>query len=151
VRMIVQAAAVVAIAVSGARLASTVALGDSAGLATPSVVQAQGIKPYKASCVNTSFSGFVLKVRPLKCIMASSPNSSFAQASNLTGLRWKSWGSSRAIASGYEQGFHLPLAHTPATVVLTQPAYVEELGIYVYKHFRVTTRYGMLSGTVNAG
>jgi hypothetical protein len=36
-------------------------------------------------------------------------------------------------------------------VVLTRPAFVEELGIYIYKHFRITTRYGTLSGTVKAG
>jgi hypothetical protein len=57
----------------------------------------------------------------------------------------------RAVASGYELGFHLPYSHIRARVVLTRPAFTEELGIYIYKHFRITTRYGTLSGTINAG
>jgi hypothetical protein len=56
-------------------------------------------------------------------------------------------GGSRAVGSGYEGGSHLPLSHIPVVVVLTLPTYVEELDIYVYKHFRATSRYGTLSGT----
>jgi hypothetical protein len=106
---------------------------------------------HKASCINRSFTAFVLRVRPGKCIMASSPSAPFARAANLSGLRWRSWGGLRAVASGYELGFHLPYSHIRARVVLTRPTFVEELGIYIYKHFRITTRYGTLSGTVNAG
>jgi hypothetical protein len=112
---------------------------------------AQAIRPYKASCINRSFTGFVLLARPTKCIMAASPSAPFARAANLSGLRWRSWGRARAVASGYELGFHRPLAHIPATVVLTRPAFVEELNIYVYKHFRVTTKFGTLAGTIQAG
>jgi hypothetical protein len=109
------------------------------------------VAPHKATCVRSRFSGFVLRVRPAKCIMASSPRPSFAEAANLTGLRWKSWGGARAVATGYERGFHLPYDHIRVTVVLTRPAFVEELGIYAYKHFRVTSRFGTHSGTISAG
>jgi hypothetical protein len=123
--------------------AALVSAGTTAGAHT--------LKPYKASCINRSFTAFVLVVRPARCIMASSPSAPFARAANLAGLRWRTWRGTRAIATGYELSFHRPLAHIPATVVLTRPAFVEELGIYVCKHFRVTTRYGTLSGTINAG
>jgi hypothetical protein len=55
------------------------------------------------------------------------------------------------VATGYELGFHLPYAHIRVAVVLTRPAFVEELGIYAYKHFRVTSRFGTVSGTINSG
>jgi len=111
----------------------------------------ESIKPHKASCINRAFTAFVLKVRPVQCIMAASPQAPFGRAANLAQLRWKTWGGARAVASGYELGFHLPYAHIPAVVTLTQPTFVEELGIYVYKRFRVTSRYGTLSGTIQAG
>ena len=109
------------------------------------------VRPHKASCINRSFTAFVLRVRPTRCIMASSPQAPFGKAANLSGLRWRSWRHLRAVATGYELGFHLPYAHIRARVVLTRPAFVEELGIYIYKHFRITTRYGTLSGTIQAG
>ena len=111
----------------------------------------QSVKPHKASCVNKAFTAFVLKVRPVQCIMAASTQAPFARAANLASLRWKTWGGTRAVASGYELGFHLPYSHIPATVILDRPAFVEELNIYIYKHFRVTTRYGTLTGTIQAG
>ena len=83
--------------------------------------------------------------------MASSPRPSFAEAANLAGLRWKSWGGARAVATGYELGFHLPYAHIRVTVVLTRPAFIKKRGVYAYKHFRVTSRFGTLSGTIKAG
>jgi hypothetical protein len=46
---------------------------------------------------------------------------------------------------------HLPSTHIPVAVVLTQAAFVEELNVYVYKHFRITSRYGTHSGTIQAG
>jgi hypothetical protein len=111
----------------------------------------QAAKPHKASCINQAFTAFVLRVRPAKCIMAPSPSASFSEAANLSGLRWSSWGSRRAVATGIERGFHLPLSRIRARVVLSRATYVEELDIYVYKHFRVTSRYGTLSGTIQAG
>jgi hypothetical protein len=90
-------------------------------------------------------------MRPGKCIMASSPRASFGKAANLSGLRWSSWRHLRAVATGYDLGFHLPYSRIRVKVVLTRPAFVEELGIYIYKHFRITSRYGTLSGTVIAG
>jgi hypothetical protein len=111
----------------------------------------QAIRPHKASCINRSFTGFVLKARPAACVMAASPNAPFARAANLSGIRWTSWGGLRAVGGGYELGFHLPYSHIRARIVLTRPAFVEELRIYVHKHFRVTSRYGTLSGTVQAG
>jgi hypothetical protein len=127
------------------------ALAAGAIMTAGATARPEALKPYKASCINRSFTAFVLLVRPARCIMASSPSAPFARAANLAGLRWRSWRGPRAIATGYELGFHRPLAHIPATVILTRPAFVEELGIYVYKHFRVTTKYGTLSGTINAG
>jgi hypothetical protein len=109
------------------------------------------VRPHKASCINQRLTAFVLVVRPAKCIVASSPSASFSQAANLTAIRWSSWGGMRAVGRGYELGFHLPYSHIPVRVELTRPTFVEELGIYVYKHFRVTSRYGTLSGTVQAG
>ena len=103
-------------------------------------------KPYKAACMDKG-----LKVRPTSCLMAPSRDASFAEMANLAGLRWSSWGGSRAVGSGYELGMHLPFTHIPVQVVLTKPAFVEELGIHVYKHFRVTSRYGTLEGTIQAG
>jgi hypothetical protein len=123
----------------------------SAAICVATAGAGQSIKPHKASCINRAFTAFVLKVRPVECIMAASPRAPFARAANLVQLRWKTWSGARAVASGYELGFHLPYARTPAVVTLTQPTCVEELGIYVYKHFRVTSRYGTLSGTIQAG
>jgi hypothetical protein len=100
---------------------------------------------FKASCIYQA-----LSVRPKSCFMAASPNASNAETSNLAGLRWSTWGGSRAVGHGYERGMHLPFAHIPVTVVFTRPAYVEEIGVYVYKHFRVTSRYGTTSGTIQA-
>jgi hypothetical protein len=130
---------------------AVIAIFISAAICVSAAGAGQSIKPHKASCINRAFTAFVLKVRPAQCIMASSPQAPFARAANLTELRWKSWGGARAVASGYERGFHLPYAHVPAVAVLTRPSYVEELGIYVYKRFRVTSRYGTLSGTIQAG
>jgi hypothetical protein len=110
------------------------------------------VAPHKAMCVSFGrLRGFVLRVRPAKCIMASSPIPSFAEAVNLTGLRWKSWGGARAVATGYSRGFHLPLAHIRVTVVLTRPVFIRKLGVYEYRQFRVTSRFGTLSRTINAG
>ena len=111
----------------------------------------QAVQVHKASCINRSFTGFVLRVRPGKCVMAASPNAPFGRAANLSGLRWRSWGGRRAVGNGYELGFHLPYSHIRARVVLTRPSFVEELGSYIYKHFRITSRYGTLSGTIRAG
>jgi hypothetical protein len=123
----------------------------SAIISVSTTTAAPVVSPHKAACINRSFTGFVLRARPGKCVMASSPNAPFARAANLSELRWRSWRHLRAVASGYELGFHRPYSHIRATVVLTRPAFVEELGIYIYKHFRITTRYGTLSGTVKAG
>jgi len=129
----------------------------AAGIAACGILSAsaagatEAVRPYKASCIDNSFSRFVLRVRPTKCIMASSPSAPYGRAANLAALRWKSWGGSTAVASGFELGFHLPYAHIPAVVTLTRPAFVEELNIYIYKHFRVRTRYGTLSGSIQAG
>jgi len=109
------------------------------------------VRPHKAACINRSFTTFVLRVRPGKCIIAASPRAPFAKAANLSALRWRSWRHRRALATGYDLGFHLPYSHVRVTVLLTRPAFVEELGIYIYKHFRITSRYGTLSGTVDAG
>jgi hypothetical protein len=128
---------------------ATIVLGAAICLTAASA--AQSVRPHKASCINRAFTGFVLRVRPASCIMASSPSAPYARAANLAGLRWKSWGGTRAVASGYELGFHLPYAHIPVVAVLTRPTFVEELNIYVYKRFRVTSRYGTLTGTINAG
>jgi hypothetical protein len=127
------------------------AIAISAAICVSAAGAGRSIKPHKASCINKAFTAFVLKVRPLQCILAASPQAPFARGANLTGLRWKAWGGLRAVASGYELGFHLPYAHIPAVVVLDRPAFVEELNIYVYKHFRVTSRYGTLTGTIQAG
>ena len=131
--------------------AAIVAVVAIASISTGATEAVRLVRPHKASCINQAFTAFVLVVRPAKCIVAASPNVSFGQAANLRAIRWSSWGGSRAVGHGYELGFHLPYSHIPATVVLTRPSFVEELGIYVYKHFRVTSRYGSLSGTVQAG
>jgi hypothetical protein len=103
-----------------------------------------GPKTYKASCLDKG-----LSIRPKSCLMAPSPNAAFAEMANLASIRWSAWGA-RAVGRGYELGMHLPYAHIPVTVVLTRPVYVEELGIYVYKHFRATSKYGTTSGMIQA-
>jgi hypothetical protein len=82
--------------------------------------------------------------------MAASLNAPNARTANLAGIRWSSWGGTRAVGRGYDLGTHLPLVHDPVRIVLSLPSYVEELRIYVYKHFRVTSRHGTLSGTIQA-
>lgn len=131
--------------------AALLAVVAAASVSTSTTAAVHLVRPHKASCINRAFTAFVLVARPTKCIMASSPSAPFGRAANLSGIRWSSWGESSAVGSGYELGFHLPYSHIPARVVLTRPAFVEELGIYVYKHFRVSSRYGTLAGTIQAG
>ena len=141
----VMTAAILAIALTAT------ACGESTHLHAHAAHAAVARRPYKASCINQRFTAFVLVVRPARCIMAASPNAPFARAANLRSLRWTSWGRARTTARGYELGFHLPYSRIRATVILTRPSYVEELRIYVYKRFSVTTRFGTIAGTIQAG
>jgi hypothetical protein len=95
---------------------------------------------------NDKFSKPVVRIKPTKCVLLP-PGASFSEGSSLVGLAWRSWGGTSAIGTGYEQGFHLPLAHIPAAVVAFQLVTCPD-GTRLYTRFRISTIYG--SGNVRA-
>jgi hypothetical protein len=133
------------------RPAVLAATGAAVAMPTGMSAATHATSPYLAACVNKTFTAFNWRIQPKTCVMAATSDPSFAFASNLAGLRWSAWGGARAVATGYERGFHLPLAHIPARVVLSQPVHpLGDLSVYVYKRFRVTTSHGSNSGTIRS-
>jgi hypothetical protein len=75
-------------------------------------------------CGHDSFGGrslgtFRLTDRPRVCLIMPT-YSSFASNANLTGLRWRSWGGSTAVATGISLGMHLPYSHERVRVTLSR-------------------------------
>ena len=93
-----------------------------------------------ALCANRRATARYAKVRPRVCNTLG-PSDGFAQAVNLTGLRWRRWGRSVATARGIERGFHLPLQHVKVRV----RAYRRREGCagdWIYTRWRVGSKYG---------
>jgi hypothetical protein len=131
----------IALALVAAALLGLSAVGAGAG--------AGAALPHYAACVNRTFTAFDWRIRPKACVMAKTSDPAFAEAANLVGLRWSAWGGAHARATGYERGFHLPYSHVPVRVELTLPVHpAGDRSVYVYKRFRVTSKYGTLSGII---
>jgi hypothetical protein len=88
----------------------------------------------------------IVRTTPSKCAVLP-PRASFAEGANLRGLRWRSWGGTSAVGTGYEAGLHLPLAHIPAAVLAFGLVRCAD-GDFFYSRVRVTTTFG--STTVRA-
>jgi hypothetical protein len=127
--------------VAGGAFAALLFAGPSlAGEATPPTRRAQAnaaVQPL-IRCAKSP-SGTVLRIRPTTCTIFG-PGGSFAGGVNLARLHWISWGSSTAVGSGIEQGFHLPLEHIKVTVTLSR--IVSCGGKRFYTRAQVTSGYG---------
>ena len=89
---------------------------------------------------NDSTAKPVVRVKPQKCTILP-PRVAFAEGSNLSQLRWRTWGGTSAIGTGFERGFHLPLAHIPVAVVAYRVVKCES-GVRLYTRLRVSSIYG---------
>lgn len=83
------------------------------------------------------------RAHPRRCTTLG-PHDSFAQAMNLTRLRWRGWGRRVARGRGIERGFHLPYSH----VRVRLKAYRRRRACgpngndYLYTRLRGTSRFG---------
>ena len=85
----------------------------------------------------------VARARPRRC-MTLGPHQSFAEAANLVGLSWRSWGAKVARGQGFERGWHLPYEHVPVRVRAYRRREAD-CGDYVYTRLKLSSRYGALT------
>ena len=118
---------------------SAIAFAAVAAAASFFVANAAGSSRVGVVC-NDSTAKPVVRVAPGKCMILP-PRAAFAEGSNLSQLRWRTWGGTSAIGTGFERGFHLPLAHIPVAVVAYRVVKCES-GVRLYTRLRVSSIYG---------
>jgi hypothetical protein len=128
-------------------VASLVALPVTPAIATPRSPRAIGTATVMAGraaaqafvrCARSP-SGTQLRSRPAACTIFGR-DGSFAGGVNLARLRWVSWGGAIAVATGIEQGFHLPLEHVKVSVTLS--GLVSCGGKRLYTRAQVASEHG---------
>ena len=112
----------------------------------PLSAQAEANKETFILCLNKSGTTYVRKERPSSCAQYGN-SGAFAGGVNLVSLKWRNWGTSKATATGFERGFHLPYEHIPASVSVFDRE--RDCGHLVYTRLRATTHFG--TSRPNAG